>query len=135
MTVDDMTVDDVTVDEIIHQTTFVGVFSLRRSAGAEFELGYRLQPAHWGRGLATEGTQRLIEWAFADLGAERVWAQTMTLNVASRRVMERCGLRFVRTFFTDWPGGPIEGSDQGDVEYELRVADWAPLNNRWRPGG
>ena len=58
----------------------------------------------------------------------------MTVNVASRRVMERCGLRFVRTFFTDWPGGPIEGSEEGDVEYELRAADWAAVSNPRRPG-
>jgi RimJ/RimL family protein N-acetyltransferase len=42
----------------------------------------------------------------------------MAVNLASRRVMERCGLRHVRTFHLDWPE-PIAGSDQGEVEYEL----------------
>ena len=58
--------------------------------------------------------------AFADAGVDRVWAQTMTVNTASRRVMERCGLTFVRTFFETWPGEPIDGSEHGDVEYEIR---------------
>ena len=48
-----------------------------------------------------------------------MWAQTMTVNDASRRVMERCGLRYVRTFFEEWSEGPIDGSEHGDVEYEL----------------
>ncbi|WP_206061324.1 GNAT family N-acetyltransferase [Nonomuraea basaltis] len=52
-----------------------------------------------------------------------MFARTMTVNAGSRRVMEKCGLRFVRTFFEDWPH-PIEGSDQGDVEYELLRAGW-----------
>jgi len=47
----------------------------------------------------------------------------MTVNIASRRVMERCGLRYVRTFFDEWPE-PIEGSDEGDVEYVLTRGDW-----------
>jgi hypothetical protein len=37
--------------------------------------------------------------------------------------MERCGLRFVRTCFGEWPE-PIEGSDAGDVEYGLTRAEW-----------
>lgn len=47
----------------------------------------------------------------------------MTINTASRRVMERCGLRYVRNFHTDWRE-PIEGTELGDVEYELLRADW-----------
>ena len=107
----------------LENTSFVGWFSLRPSGAAERELGYRLHRAAWGRGLATEGARALVQHAFSALGAERVWAQTMTVNAASRAVMERCGLRFVRTFFEDW-GEVIEGSELGDVEYELRRADW-----------
>jgi RimJ/RimL family protein N-acetyltransferase len=103
---------------------FVGWFSIRPSAPAERELGYRLRRRSWGRGLAAEGARAMIEAAFSDPDVSRVWAQTMTVNAASRRVMERCGLRFVRTFFEEWPGGPIEGSDLGDVEYELLRTDW-----------
>jgi RimJ/RimL family protein N-acetyltransferase len=102
---------------------FVGWFGLRPSAGRDRELGYRLRRACWGKGLATEGARALVDSAFMQLDATRVWAQTMTVNIASRRVMERCGLRFVRTFFGQWPG-PIEGSDAGDVEYVLTRAEW-----------
>ena len=103
---------------------FIGWFGIRPSGdGAERELGYRLRQAAWGKGLATEGSLALIGIAFADLGSARIWAQTMTVNKRSRRVMERCGLRYVRTFFGDF-GEPIDGSDQGDVEYELTRAEW-----------
>ena len=53
----------------------------------------------------------------------RVVAQTMAVNVASRRVLEKAGLRLVRTFHQEW-SEPIEGADQGEVEYALRKADW-----------
>ena len=57
------------------------------------------------------------------MGARRVWAQTMTVNEPSRRVLERSGLRFVRTFHLEWPE-PIEGTELGDVEYELLREEW-----------
>jgi RimJ/RimL family protein N-acetyltransferase len=102
---------------------FVGWFGVRPSSAGNRELGYRLRQASWGKGLATEGSRALISVAFTQFDAQRVRAQTMTVNTASRRVMERCGLHYVRTFFGDW-GEPIEGSEHGDVEYELSKAEW-----------
>jgi RimJ/RimL family protein N-acetyltransferase len=87
------------------------------------ELGYRLHRAVWGRGYATEGARALVRTAFTGLGAERVTAQTMTVNAASRRVLEKAGLTFIRTFFADWPE-VIEGSEQGDVAYVLTREQW-----------
>lgn len=87
------------------------------------ELGYRLNKAAWGSGYATEGSRALIHMGFTDLGVERVTANTMTVNTGSRRVMEKSGLSFLRTFTGDWPE-PIEGSEHGEVEYELTRTTW-----------
>ncbi|MER7107688.1 GNAT family N-acetyltransferase [Streptomyces sp. NPDC000229] len=87
------------------------------------ELGYRLRRSAWGRGYATEGSRALIGKGFRELGVRRVTARTMTVNTGSRRVMEKCGLRYVRTFFEEWPD-VIDGSEQGDVEYALTRDAW-----------
>ena len=105
---------------------FVGWFHLRPAEGApagEFELGYRLLRSAWGKGYATEGSRALIDKAFAELGVDRVVASTMVVNVASRRVMEKAGLRFVRIFHQPWPDR-IEGEQEGDVEYALLRSEW-----------
>jgi RimJ/RimL family protein N-acetyltransferase len=105
---------------------FVGWFHLRPAPGApdnEPELGYRLRRGAWGRGLATEGAQALIEVAFSRLGAERVVAETMAVNVASRRVMENSGMTLIREFHQDWPYR-IEGDELGDVEYAVTRDSW-----------
>jgi RimJ/RimL family protein N-acetyltransferase len=47
----------------------------------------------------------------------------MTVNTASRRVMEKAGLRYVRTFHQEWPDR-IDGDEHGDVEYALTRAAW-----------
>jgi RimJ/RimL family protein N-acetyltransferase len=107
---------------------FLGWFSLRpadtRGLSGGTELGYRLRPQTWGRGLATEGARALVQSAFADVGADRVVATTMTVNVASRRVLEKAGLSLVRTYFEEWPEY-IEGAEFGDVEYALTRQDRA----------
>jgi RimJ/RimL family protein N-acetyltransferase len=87
------------------------------------ELGYRLRRSAWGTGYATEGSRALIRKGFTEFGLRRVFATTMNVNVASRRVMEKCGLSFVRTFYEDWPEA-IDGSEHGDVEYALDREDW-----------
>ncbi|WP_394436622.1 GNAT family N-acetyltransferase [Streptomyces sp. SGAir0957] len=105
---------------------FLGWFEFRpldEHSPALVELGYRLNKAAWGRGYATEGSRALIDKGFTDLGVERVTANTMAVNVRSRRVMERAGLSFLRHFTGEWPE-KIAGSEQGEVEYVLDKADW-----------
>ncbi|GHF73118.1 GNAT family acetyltransferase [Streptomyces mashuensis] len=89
----------------------------------EVELGYRLRKEAWGRGYAVEGSRALIRKGFTELGVRRVTANAMTVHTASRRVMEKAGLRYVRTFFGDWPD-VVEGSEHGDVEYALTRSEW-----------
>ena len=89
----------------------------------EVELGYRLRRSAWGKGYATEGSRALIYKGFTELGVQRVKAETMAINAASRRVMEKAGLKYVRTFHQQWPDR-IEGDEHGDVEYALTKADW-----------
>ena len=60
---------------------------------------------------------------FTEFGVERVVAEAMAVNMASRRVMEKSGLKLVRTFHQPWPYR-IEGDQFGDVEYALDKAGW-----------
>jgi RimJ/RimL family protein N-acetyltransferase len=108
---------------------FLGWFEFRPPEGGgpdEVELGFRLRRSAWGKGYATEGSRALIRKGFTELGVRRVVAQTMAVNTASRRVMEKAGLTLVRTFHQEWQE-PIEGAEQGEVEYALTKAAWEQL--------
>lgn len=74
---------------------FIGWFHLRPSVAdaSVLELGYRLLRRVWGRGLATEGARALIRYAFVDLDRTVVDACADPQNVASTRVMEKCGMK------------------------------------------
>ncbi len=105
---------------------FIGGFALdtpEDGPADEAELGYRLRPAAWGKGMATEGARALIAKGFGAPGLSRIWGQTMAVNLGSRRVMEKAGLVYVRTFHLQWDD-PLEGTEQGEVEYALTRAEW-----------
>ncbi|MCK2238932.1 MULTISPECIES: GNAT family N-acetyltransferase [unclassified Crossiella] len=81
----------------------------------EADLGYRLLRSRWRRGYASEGARELIRYGFTEVGLDRIFAQTLAGNTASRATMTSVGLTFVRAFHS---GG------QDEVEYEITQTTW-----------
>lgn len=107
---------------------FVGWFCLWPESETLAELGYRLRRTEWGQGLASEGASALVDWGFGSGGYDKIVATTMAVNHASRRVMEKIGMKHARTIVADWPD-PIPGSEHGDVWYELARTNWNGLRD------
>lgn len=109
--------------------TFLGWAHLRRdeTEPAWVEVGYRLRTAWWGRGLATELTQALIRVAFVERDEHTVSARALVDNAASRRVMEKCGLRHAGDY-TLPPDrrGSLDLPARAATVYTLARADWRP---------
>lgn len=115
---------------------FLGWFSFQPHDDAhpdDVELGYRLRKAAWGRGYATEGARALIRKGFTELGVRRVYATTYQDNLASRRVMEKAGLTFVRAYRPTLEDLAAVGTfqpaaadvwDGDEVEYALEKSAW-----------
>lgn len=109
---------------------FMGWFHLRtfKENRNETELGYRLKQAYWGRGFATEGSSALINKGFQELAVTKVVAKAMSLNIRSRRVMEKVGMQFEKEFV--YPGAPFPGwcvEDCLEVKYGLTKERWLTL--------
>ena len=102
---------------------FVGWFCLWPENEGLAELGYRLRRMDWGQGLASEGASALVNWGFESGGYDKIVACTMTVNHASRRVMEKIGMSYARTVSVDWPD-PFPGCEHGEVWYELMRSEW-----------
>jgi RimJ/RimL family protein N-acetyltransferase len=114
---------------------FIGWFCLHPEEGRdrdELALGYRLRKAFWRKGYGSEGAGALIDKAFRDLGAQRVFACTYSENLASRGVMETCGMRHARSF--RMTGAELDNPTTymatdaifpaDDVEYAVDRTDW-----------
>ena len=59
----------------------------------EIEIGYRLHPDYWNRGLITEAARAVRDHAFADLKLPRVISLVHPENIPSRRVAEKNGMK------------------------------------------
>jgi [ribosomal protein S5]-alanine N-acetyltransferase len=81
-----------------------GLYTQTIDGRDEIEVGYALMPEFWGQGLATEMARASIDIGFSQLGLAEIISFTMPTNLASRRVMEKCGLIFERAL--DWKNVP-----------------------------
>jgi RimJ/RimL family protein N-acetyltransferase len=111
-------------------SVFVGWFHLRpdRFDPDEQELGYRLVRTAWGRGLATEGSRSVLAHGFERAGAAKISARTLAQNARSRRVMQKCGLRYECSFV--YPEDVIAGrseTERAAVKYSITQSGWAAV--------
>lgn len=57
------------------------------------DIGYELDPQHWGQGYATEAARAIVQFGFTHLALHRVESHCVADNVGSARVLEKVGLR------------------------------------------
>ena len=62
----------------------------------EIEVGYSLIKSYWGRGLGTEAARGWMKYGF-ETGLDRIVAVANEPNTASRRIMEKLGMRYEKT--------------------------------------
>jgi [ribosomal protein S5]-alanine N-acetyltransferase len=79
-----ITVGDEPVGRVNLNNVVLGAF-------CSADLGYRVDQAHNGRGVATAAVGAVVQVAFAELGLHRVQAGTLLHNRGSQRVLERNG--------------------------------------------
>ncbi len=86
----------VCILENMEDKSLVGYGVLRHvefQPGRDIEIGYTTTKACWGKGYATEATLGLIQCANETLGIHEFVAYTDEANIASNRVLEKCGFR------------------------------------------
>ena len=59
----------------------------------EADIGYELNPQHWGQGYATEAARAIVQFGFTELGLHRIWSWCIADNVGSARVLEKLGMQ------------------------------------------
>ena len=80
-----------------------------------YELGYRFKKKHWGKGFATESSIAILNYGFANLDVDKIFAITDPKNVNSKKVLTKLGFDFQETF--DYEGDPTDW-------FELKKTTW-----------
>lgn len=63
-----------------------------------YDVGYRLMPKFWGNGYATEAAKALVPYGFETVKLNEIFGMADVNNTASRKVLEKAGLRYIETF-------------------------------------
>ena len=87
-------------------------------------LGYWLGREFWGVGYMSEAVATMLDFAFQELGVDRIEAEHKRDNPASGRVMVKCGLRFIEERHHD------EAPHNGDYLCHYAL-NW-PHYRQWR---
>jgi RimJ/RimL family protein N-acetyltransferase len=72
----------------------------------EIDLGYRFKKQYWGKGYATEAASTCINYGFVHLELARIIAQAHVENTASLKVIQKCGMKFLREDIVE--GSPVK---------------------------
>ncbi len=78
----------VVLDSVVVGGTTLNIDETHETA----EIGYDFARAHWGKGLAPEAAQTVIDWAFREYGLAKIYATADVRNRRSTRVMEKVGM-------------------------------------------
>ena len=83
--------------EVLETREFIGFIGLAfQKYKSDFtpavDIGWRLKRSAWGKGYATEGAKRCIDWAFDSLNLERLISTCTKNNTRSENVMKKIGM-------------------------------------------
>ena len=79
------------------------------------EIGYVLSRAYWGQGLMPEAVKAVIDWLFNEEELDFIIVGHFDRNTQSRRVVQKCGFRYMKTVKFETRYDTVENS----LEYIL----------------
>ena len=99
---------------IFDKTTsdFIGCGGLYLDSSPEVNIGYTIDKAFWGRGIATEVALASLKFGIQQLGFNRVVAVVHPENKASQRVLEKVGLKYEKMVYHN---------DRSDLYFAINV--------------
>lgn len=106
--------------------TVAGATGIRPDDDGDAEINYFLGDAFWGRGLATEAAQGIIDHAFTTQDIERIVGRCRTSNRGSRRVLEKCGFQYAGSGMCNCTA--LNSSFASD-DFILERSVWTSLRN------
>ena len=118
----------IEVPEVAGFIGYVGLkyWNLEMSFAPCVDVGWRLGFPHWGKGYATEGAKRVIQYAFEVLKLSEIVSMATIGNIRSQRVMQRLGMTSDPAENFEHPRVPRGDPLSWRVLYRLLFEKWEP---------
>jgi ribosomal-protein-alanine N-acetyltransferase len=95
--------DEVSFESAIELTTLnrligaIGLINISKRYQTA-ELGYWIGKPYWNKGYGSQAAEKIVEFAFSNLGLHKVYACHFKRNKASARLMQKIGMKYEGTF-------------------------------------
>jgi ribosomal-protein-alanine N-acetyltransferase len=86
-----------------------------------YDLGYRLKKKFWGKGIATETALESLKYGFQVMNLEEIYAGAHIENIASNKVLQKVGLKYIETF--EYDSAPHHW-------YKISKSEWQEINRQ-----
>lgn len=103
----------------MHRGRLCGLFP---GPGEGREIGYALARAWWGRGLMPEAVRGAMDFAFRKAGLEYLVVAHFPSNARSKRVIEKCGFRYLKTLHGSY--ADYRGVKRDEVVYRITKEEY-----------
>jgi ribosomal-protein-alanine N-acetyltransferase len=110
----------------------IGNCGVRRNSPEAFEgdMGYELDPDHWGKGYATEAARAVLQFGFSNMGLHRISASCVADNTGSAHVLEKLGMQKEgRLRENEY----YKGRSWDTLLYAILYEEWQALHNDVSP--
>jgi RimJ/RimL family protein N-acetyltransferase len=75
----------------------IGIVTKSNIYRRNFEIGFFVSENFWGKGIATKAIKAVISYAFRNFDIVRIYAESFSDNIGSRRALEKAGLKLEAT--------------------------------------
>jgi ribosomal-protein-alanine N-acetyltransferase len=82
--------------------TFIGASGLKfLREFTETDMGYQFKEDYWGKGYGYEAAKAVIDYGFESLKLPAIFAKALPANIASWKIMEKCGMQYIGDVLDD----------------------------------
>ena len=102
-------------------SNYLGLVTISTTEPGVWAIAYMIAPLECKQGYASECARRVVDFAFDDLSASRVWAGAAEWNEASIRIAEKLGMRHFRSNPRSYT---VKGRWFSTEDYEITADEW-----------
>lgn len=89
--------DDIFAIRLKENRELIGILTLLPMNDGNIEIGYGIGSSYWNNGYVTEAVKCFLSYLFNERKYETIYASFFSGNIASKRVMEKVGMRYSHT--------------------------------------
>ena len=118
--------DDIFAIRLKENKKLIGILTIFPMDDKNIEIGYGIGSSYWNNGYATEAVKCFLKYLFNERKQETIYASFFPENVASKRIMEKVGMRYSHTNIEELT---YLGIKRDLIYYKINKNDYLSDNN------